>query len=236
MPEDYRFAGHFAELQPFPGTWTNGKLLSVVTHFGILGVACITDAVTEDEVDTCGASSKEKIKGNVGRQDRHRQSLGNRRGGLGLGQGKDQRPAQSNRRSLSLWRHRLLAEGWADDGLGGDCRLDHWCSAEGRGQGCRPHPARRRLSGSKRFCIGDISSHGQVNSAEKVAVPALIPKQKGWDLSAQVDPAEAKRQDMAKDAGTAMDVIQSARIKERQWPVQQDLGTGNDFRWEYKTS
>ena len=53
----------------------------------------------------------------------------------------------------------------------------------------------------------------------------------GFDDLAAV---EAKRQGMTKDAGNAMDMIRAGRIKYRQWPVQQDLETWNDFWSEYK--
>ena len=66
------------------------------------------------------------------------------------------------------------------------------------------------------------------------AYPALIPNRKGWEVLQAENPAEANRQGMTNGPGNVMDVIRSGRIKYRQWPVQQDLETWNDFWSEYK--
>ena len=80
------------------------------------------------------------------------------------------------------------------------------------------------------------SAKGQAKSAQMAAYPALIPNAKGWEVLQTENPDEAKRQGMTKDAGNAMDMIRAGRIKYRQWPVQQDLETWNDFWSEYKGS
>lgn len=78
------------------------------------------------------------------------------------------------------------------------------------------------------------SAKGQAKSAQMAAYPALIPNQKGWDVLQAENPDEAKRQGMTKDPGNAMDMIRTGRVKFRQWPIQQDLETWNDFWSEYK--
>ena len=45
-PNDYALSDYFPEFQNFPGNWQDGKLFSLVTRFGFLGVAYNTDALT----------------------------------------------------------------------------------------------------------------------------------------------------------------------------------------------
>ncbi|MBI1172378.1 extracellular solute-binding protein [bacterium] len=261
-PEDYNFADYFPEFQKFPGNWKDGKLFSVVTRFGFLGVAYNTEALTEKEVDTYAVYWSDKIKGKVGHYDWHLPNLGQ----ISLLNGNASpydidaaawTSVMDKARSLrpqiggffdyggtfsSLKDGQMLAMAGIGDWITGVLQKN--------GAKVASHiPQEGGLQWSECFCIGKgspkadlakkwiqyiTSAKGQVKSAEMAAYPALIPNRKGWDLLGQVDPAEAKRQGMTKDAGNAMDLIRSGRIKFRQWPVQQDLGTWNDFWSDYK--
>lgn len=51
-PDDYALDEYFREFQTFPGNWADGRLFSLVTRFGFLGVVYNTDALTEAEAST----------------------------------------------------------------------------------------------------------------------------------------------------------------------------------------
>ncbi|MBS0565020.1 MAG: spermidine/putrescine ABC transporter substrate-binding protein [Proteobacteria bacterium] len=261
-PKDYHFDDYFPEFQKFPGNWKDGKLFSVVTRFGFLGVSYNTDALTEKEVDTYNVYWDEKIKGKVGHYDWHLPNLGQM--SLLMGNAKPYdideaawKAVQDKTMSLrpnvggffdyggtfaSLKNGQMLAMAGIGDWITGVLQKN--------GAKVASHiPQEGGLQWSECFCIGKgtqkadlakkwiqyiTSAKGQVKSAEMAAYPALIPNQKGWDLLNQVDPAEAKRQGMTKDPGNAIDMIRSGRIKYREWPVQQTLDVWNDFWSEYK--
>ncbi len=263
-PEDYNLTDYFPEFQQFPGNWKDGKLFSVVTRFGFLGVSYNTDALTEAEVDTYGVYWNEKIKGKVGHYDWHLPNLGQ----ISLFNGNAnpydideaawgalQEKTQSLRGQIGgFFDYGGTFSSLKDGQMLAMAGIGDWITGVLQKSGAKvaSHiPQEGGLQWSECFCIGKdstkadlakkwiqyiTSAKGQVKSANMAAYPALIPNQKGWDLLNEVDPAEAKRQGMTKDAGNAIDMIRAGRIKYRQWPVQQDLGTWNDFWSEYKGS
>ena len=75
-PNDYAIDDYFPEFQQFPGNWADGKLFSLVTRFGFLGVAYNTDALTEAEASTYNVFWDPKLTGKVGHFDWHLPNLG----------------------------------------------------------------------------------------------------------------------------------------------------------------
>ena len=75
-PADYALDDYFPEFQQFPGNWQDGKLFSLVTRFGFLGVAYNTDALTEAEAANYNVFWDPKLTGKVGHFDWHLPNLG----------------------------------------------------------------------------------------------------------------------------------------------------------------
>ncbi|HOZ33826.1 MAG TPA: extracellular solute-binding protein, partial [Tabrizicola sp.] len=75
-PADYALDDYFPEFQQFPGNWQDGKLFSLVTRFGFLGVAYNTDALTEAEASNYNVFWDPKLTGKVGHFDWHLPNLG----------------------------------------------------------------------------------------------------------------------------------------------------------------
>lgn len=263
-PKDYNFDDYFPEFQKFPGNWKDDKLYSVMTRFGFLGVSYNTEALSEKDVDSYGVYWSDKIKGKVGHYDWHLPNLGQISLLNGNAKPYDIDAAawaalQDKTRSL-----RANVGGFFDYGstfsslkngqMVAMAGIGDWITGVLQKSGAKvaSHiPQEGGLQWSECFCIGKstpkaelarkwiqyiTSAKGQVKSAEMAAYPALIPNQKGWDLLNQIDPDEAKRQGMTKEKGNVMDMIRAGRIQYRQWPVQQDLGTWNDFWTDYKGS
>ena len=263
-PKDYHFDDYFPEFQQFPGNWKDGKLFSVMTRFGFLGVSYNTDALTEKDVDSYNVFWNDKIKGKVGHYDWHLPNLGQMSLLNGNANPYDIDAAHWQAVQDKTMTLRPNIGGFFDYGgtfaslkngqMVAMAGIGDWITGVLQKNGAKvaSHiPQEGGLQWSECFCIGKgskkadlakkwiqyiTSAKGQVKSAEMAAYPALIPNKKGWDLLNQVDPAEAKRQGMTKDSGNVMDMIRSGRIRYRQWPVQQDLGAWNDFWTKYKSA
>lgn len=261
-PKDYHFDDYFPEFQKFPGNWEGDKLFSVMARFGFLGVAYNTDVLSEKDVDSYAVYWDDKIKGKVGHFDWHLPNLGQISLLNGNANPYDIDAAAWQALQDKTMTLKPNVGGFFDYGgtfsslkngqMVAMAGIGDWITGVLQKNGAKvaSHvPQEGGLQWTECLCIGKnsqkadlakkwiqyiTSAKGQVKSAEMVAYPALIPNQKGWDLLNQVDPAEAKRQGMTKEAGNAMDMIRSGRIHYRQWPVQQDLGTWNDFWSEYK--
>jgi hypothetical protein len=65
-PADYPFADFWPEFQKFEGHWLDGKLYSVITRFGYLGLGYRTDVLSADDVKSYKVLWDGKIKGKVG--------------------------------------------------------------------------------------------------------------------------------------------------------------------------
>lgn len=261
-PKDYHFDDYFPEFQKFPGNWEGDKLFSVMARFGFLGVAYNTDVLSEKDVDSYAVYWDDKIKGKVGHFDWHLPNLGQISLLNGNANPYDIDAAAWQALQDKTMTLKPNVGGFFDYGgtfsslkngqMVAMAGIGDWITGVLQKNGAKvaSHvPQEGGLQWTECLCIGKnsqkadlakkwiqyiTSAKGQVKSAAMVAYPALIPNQKGWDLLNQVDPAEAKRQGMTKEAGNAMDMIRSGRIHYRQWPVQQDLGTWNDFWSEYK--
>ena len=64
------------DFRDFPGHWKDGKLYSLITRYGHLGVSYNKDAVTKEEAMTYNVFWDPKLKGKVGHFDWHLPSLG----------------------------------------------------------------------------------------------------------------------------------------------------------------
>jgi spermidine/putrescine transport system substrate-binding protein len=261
---DYDIDDYYPEFQNFPGNWSDGKLFSLITRFGFLGVAYNTDAVTEAEASSYNVFWDEKLKGKVGHFDWHLPNLGqiSQLNGNANPYDIDAGAWQAVKdKTMSL---RPQIGGFFDYGgtfsslndsqMLAFAGIGDWITGVLEKNGAKVRstiPEEGGLQWSECFSIGKgsakaelakkwiqyiTSAKGQAKSAQMAAYPALIPNQKGWDVLNAENPAEAKRQGMTKDAGNVIDMIRAGRIKNRQWPVQQSLEEWNDFWSEYKGS
>ncbi|WP_095088298.1 extracellular solute-binding protein [Mesorhizobium sophorae] len=263
-PHDYPLDDYFPEFQKFAGHWQDGKLYSVFTRFGFLGVAYNTEAITEKEASTYNVYWANKLKGKVGHFDWHLPNLGQISLLNGNASPYDINPSawsalQEKTKSLrpqiggffdyggtfsSLQNGQMLAMAGIGD----------WITGVLEKSGAKVRsviPEEGGLQWTESFSIGKGSSKadlakkwiqyvtsakGQVKSASMAAYPALIPNRKGWELLAKETPEEAKRQGMLLNESNVMDMIRAGRIKYRQLPVQQSLEDWNDFWSDYKGS
>ena len=61
-PADYPFGDFWPEFQKFEGHWLDGKLYSVITRFGYLGLAYRTDMLSDDDVKSYKISGTPRSK------------------------------------------------------------------------------------------------------------------------------------------------------------------------------
>ncbi|ESW59291.1 MAG: ABC transporter substrate-binding protein [Rhodobacter sp. CACIA14H1] len=261
-PNDYALSDYFPEFQNFPGNWQDGKLFSLVTRFGFLGVAYNTDALTEAEAASYDVFWDPKLTGKVGHFDWHLPNLGQMSLTAGNAAAYDIDEAgweAVKEKTMSL---RSQIGGFFDYGgtfsslndgqMLAFAGIGDWITGVLEKNGAKVRstiPEQGGLQWSECFSIGKgsqkadlakkwiqyiTSAKGQAKSAQMAAYPAIVPNAKGWEVLQAENPAEAKRQGMTKDAGNAMDLIRAGRIQYRQWPIQQDLETWNDFWSEYK--
>jgi len=261
-PKDYAFDDFFPEFQQFPGHWQDGKLVSVLTRFGFLGVAYNTEALTEKEASTYNVFWDEKLKGKVGHFDWHLPNLGQ----ISLLEGNaspydiDESAWEKVQEKIKTLRPQV--GGFFDYGgtfsslqngqMLAMAGIGDWITGTLERSGAKVRsviPEEGGLQFTESFSIGKgsqkadlarkwiqyiTSPKGQVKSANMAAYPCLIPSRKGWELLAKETPEEAKRQGMLLNESNVMDMIRNGRIKYRQLPVQQSLEDWNDFWSEYK--
>lgn len=261
-PNDYDIADYFPEFQNFPGNWKDGQLFSLITRFGFLGVAYNTDALTEAEASSYDVFWDPKLTGKVGHFDWHLPNLGQislLNGNANPYDIDDPAWQAVKEKTMSL---RPQVGGFFDYGgtfsslndgqMLAFCGIGDWITGVLQKNGAKVStaiPEEGGLQWSECFSIGKGSSKadlakkwiqyitsakGQAKSAQMAAYPALIPNQKGWEVLNADNPDEAKRQGMLIGKPNVMDLIRSGRIHYRQWPIQQDLETWNDFWSEYK--
>lgn len=259
---DYAFDEFFPEFQQFPGHWADGKLYSVITRFGFLGVAYNTDALTEAEAASYNAFWNEKLTGKVGHFDWHLPNLGQ----MSLLNG-NANPYDIDEAAWTAVKDKTMSlrpqiGGFFDYGgtfsslndgqMLAFAGIGDWITGVLEKSGAKVRsviPEEGGLQWTESFSIGKgsqkadlakkwiqyiTSAKGQAKSANMAAYPAIVPNQKGWEALNAENPDEAKRQGMVPGQPGAMDLIRSGRIHYRQLPVQQDLETWNDFWSEYK--
>jgi len=263
-PADYNFADYFPEFQQFPGHWQDGKLYSVLTRFGFLGVSYNTDALTEAEAASYDVYWNEKLKSKVGHFDWHLPNLGQMSLASGNATPYDIDAAawqEVQAKTLSL---RSQVGGFFDYGgtfsslengqMLAFAGIGDWITGVLQKNGAKVAtriPDEGGLQWTESFSIGKgstkaelakkwiqyvTSAKGQVKSANMAAYPALIPSQKGWELLNKELPEEAARQGMVLGKSNVMDMIRSGQIHYRQLPIQQGLDEWNDFWSEYKSA
>lgn len=259
---DYAFDEFFPEFQQFPGHWNDGKLFSVITRFGFLGVAYNTDALTEAEAKSYNVFWNEKLTGKVGHFDWHLPNLGQ----MSLLSG-NATPYDIDAATWAAVQEKTLTlrpqvGGFFDYGgtfsslnngqMLAFAGIGDWITGTLEKNGAKVRsviPEQGGLQWTESFSIGKgstktelakkwiqyvTSAKGQAKSANMAAYPALIPNQKGWEVLNAENPQEAKRQNMVIGQPNVMDMIRSGQIKYRQLPIQQDLEAWNDFWSEYK--
>ncbi|WP_193175262.1 polyamine ABC transporter substrate-binding protein [Oricola nitratireducens] len=263
-PEDYHFDDYYPEFQKFPGHWKDGRLYSVITRFGFLGVAYNTDAFTEQEAGTYGLYWDERLAGKLGHFDWHLPNLGQ----ISLYNGNaspydidDVVWEALKEKTMTL---RPQVGGFLDYGgtfsslkngqMLAIAGIGDWITGtlEKNGAPVRSViPKEGGLQWTESFSIGKgsknqemakkwiqyiTSPEGQAKSADMAAYPALIPSKAGWKVLNENNMAEAKRQNMVLGERNVMDMIREGRIQYRQLPVQQSLETWNDFWTDYKAA
>ncbi|MEK1890438.1 MAG: spermidine/putrescine ABC transporter substrate-binding protein [Phyllobacterium sp.] len=261
-PEDYPFDDYFPEFQKFAGHWRDGKLFSVFTRFGFLGVAYNTEALSEKEASTYDVFWSEKIKGKVGHFDWHLPNLGEISLFAGNANPYDLDDAAWEKLKAKTQTLRPQIGGFFDYGgtfsslqngqMLAMAGIGDWITGTLEKNGAKVRsviPQEGGLQWTESFSIGKgttkgdlarkwiqyiTSAKGQVKSANMAAYPALIPNRKGWELLNSELPAEAQRQGMLLKGPNVMDTIRSGRIKYRQLPLQQSIEDWNDFWSEYK--
>ena len=252
----------FPEFQQFPGHWADGKLYSVITRFGFLGVAYNTGAMSEAEAGSYGIFRSEKLKGKVGHFDWYLPNLGQ----MSLLSG-DRKPYDIDGAAWAKVQETAMGirpnvGGFFDYGgtfaslkngqMAAFCGIGDWITGvlEKSGAPVRTTiPEEGGLQWTESFSIGKgsqkqdlarkwvqyiTSPEGQVKSANMAAYPAMIPSKKGWELLAKETPEEAQRQRMELGKPNVMDDIRTGRIQFRQLPVQQSIEEWNDFWTSYK--
>ncbi len=261
---DYAFDDFFPEFQKFPGHWDGDKLYSVITRFGFLGVSYNTDEFSEKEASTYGVFADERATGKLGHFDWHLPNLGQMSLWNGNASPYDIDEAAWAAVQETTMGLRPQVGGFFDYGgtfsslKSGQMTLfagiGDWITGvlEKNGANVRSViPEEGGLQWTESFSIGKgtknyemankwiqyiTSPEGQAKSADMAAYPALIPSEAGWKVLNETNPAEAKRQKMVMGEANVMDMIRDGRIQFRQLPVQQDLGTWNDFWSDYKAS
>ncbi|MCU9848983.1 spermidine/putrescine ABC transporter substrate-binding protein [Defluviimonas sp. WL0024] len=261
-PADYPFDEFFPEFQQFPGHWSDGKLYSVLTRFGFLGVAYNTDALTETEASSYNIFWSEKLTGKLGHFDWHLPNLGQ----MSLLNG-NATPYDIDETAWEAVKEKTMSlrpqvGGYFDYGgtfsslengqMLAFAGIGDWITGVLQKNGAKVAtriPDEGGLQWTESFSIGKgstkadlakkwiqyiTSANGQAKSANMAAYPALIPNQNGWERLNQEVPEEAARQNMVLGQSNVMDLIRDGRIKYRQLPVQQSLEDWNDFWSEYK--
>lgn len=263
-PKDYPFDDLFPEFQQFPGHWADGKLFSVITRFGFLGVSYNTGALSEAEASSYGIFRSEKLRGKVGHFDWYLPNLGQMSLLAGNRKPYDIDGAAWEKVQETALSIRPNVGGFFDYGgtfaslkngqMAAFCGIGDWITGvlEKSGAPVRTIiPEEGGLQWTESFSIGKgsqkqdlarkwiqyiTSPAGQVKSANMAAYPAMIPSQKGWELLAKETPEEARRQRMELGKPNVMDDIRSGRIQFRQLPVQQSIEEWNDFWSSYKSA
>lgn len=263
-PKDYHFEDYFPEFQEFPGHWRGGKLASVMTRFGFLGVAYNSDVISEQEARSYKVFWDPKYQGKIGHFDWHLPNLGQ----ISLLEG-NASPYDIDEAAWEKVQERTMTlrpqvGGFFDYGgtfaslkngqMVAFCGIGDWITGvlEKNGSAARTVvPEEGGLQWTESFSIGKgstkqdlakrwiqyiTSAEGQVRSANMAAYPALIPNRLGWELLAEKTPEEARRQRMLLNESNVMDDIRAGRIKYRMLPVQQDLEDWTDFWSDYKNA
>jgi len=192
LHEDFtKFSGHWDE---------DGKLFSLISRFGHLGVSYNKDAMSEKEASTYEAFWMPKVEGKVGHFDWHLPSLGQ----MSLLEGNanpfdidDDAWEKVQARTMSL---KPQVGGYFD--FGGTLKKDM----------------------ALKYLAYTMSPEGQVKTAQMLGYPGHCVTAAGRALLQKEDEAEAKRSGQVKGhKNEPIGLIDEGRIHYRDIPVQQDL-------------
>lgn len=257
LHEDFtKFAGHWDE---------DGKLFSLISRFGHLGVSYNKDAMTEKEASTYEAFWMPKVKGKVGHFDWHLPSLGQ----MSLLEGNanpfdidDDAWDTVQKRTMSL---KPQVGGYFDFGgtfaglKNGEmlamCGIGDWVTGilerdgapvssvvpeEGGIQWTESYSivkTSEKKDMALKYLAYTMSPEGQVKTAQMLGYPGHCVTGAGRALLQKEDEAEAKRSGQVKGhKNEPIALIDKGRIHYRDIPVQQDLEDWNDFWSEYKNA
>lgn len=263
-PEDYHFDQYFPEFQKFPLHWHENDLYSVMVRFGFLGISYNTDLLSAADAQSYRLFWEDRLKGKVGHFDWHLPNLGQISLLDGNADPYHLDAAAWSKLQETTMSLRPQVAGFFDYGgtfsslktgqVHAMCGIGDWITGVLERNGAPVTtvvPKEGGLQWSESFCIGKgakrpdlarkfiqyISSpEGQARSAQMEAYPAMIPNRKGWERLAEMNRAEAERQNMILDEHNAIDLIREGRIQYRQLPVQQSISDWNGFWQEYKNA
>lgn len=263
-PEDYHFDQYFPEFQEFPLHWHENDLYSVMVRFGFLGISYNTDLLSAADAQSYRLFWEDRLKGKVGHFDWHLPNLGQISLLDGNRDPYNLDAAAWSRLQETTMSLRPQVAGFFDYGgtfsslktgqVHAMCGIGDWITGVLERNGAPVTtvvPEEGGLQWTESFSIGKgakrpdlarkfiqyISSpEGQARSAQMEAYPAMIPNREGWKRLAEMNRAEAERQNMILDEHNAIDLIREGRIQYRQLPVQQSISDWNGFWQEYKNA
>lgn len=266
-PDDYPMDDLLHEdFAKFPGHWSEeGKLYSLISRFGHLGVSYNEDALTEAEASTYEAFWLPKLEGKVGHFDWHLPSLGQ----MSLAEGNASpfdidetawKGVQTRTMSLKPQVGGYFDFGGTFAGLkNGEmlamCGIGDWVTGilerdgapvtsvipeEGGIQWTESYSVvgtSEKKDMALKYLAYTMSPEGQVKTAQMLGYPGHCVTAAGRALLQKEDMAEAERSGQIKGhKNEPIALIEAGRISYRDIPVQQDLEDWNDFWSEYKNA
>ncbi|MEM7189910.1 MAG: extracellular solute-binding protein [Pseudomonadota bacterium] len=254
------------DFRAFSGHWDDsGKLYSLITRFGHLGVSFNKDVLTAEEASTYDVFWSDKVTGKVGHFDWHLPSLGQMSLLVGNASPFDIDEGQWDmvqEKTLSLKPQvggyfdfggtfaglknaEMLAMVGIGDWVTGILERDGApvSSVVPKEGGIQWTESYSIVSTSEKKDIAlkylayTMSPEGQVKSAQMLGYPGHCVTKAGRAMLQEVDPGEAKRSGQIEgDANEPIALINEGRIHYRDIPQQQSLEDWNDFWSEYKNA
>ena len=266
-PDDYPMDDLLHEdFAKFPGHWDeDGKLFSLISRFGHLGVSYNKDTLSEKEASSYESFWMPKLKGKVGHFDWHLPSLGQ----MSLLEGNaspfdidDDAWEKVQARTMTL---KPQVGGYFDFGgtfaglKNGEmlamCGIGDWVTGilerdgapvssvvpeEGGIQWTESYSivkTSEKKDMALKYLAYTMSPEGQVKTAQMLGYPGHCVTGAGRSLLQKEDKSEAKRSGQVKGhKNEPIALIDKGRIHYRDIPVQQDLEDWNDFWSEYKNA
>jgi spermidine/putrescine transport system substrate-binding protein len=263
-PADYPFADFWPEFQKFEGHWLDGKLYSVITRFGYVGLGYRTDVLGADDVKSYKVLWDSKIKGKVGFFDWYLPSMGC----LSLYNGNkppfDVSDAAFGKVKETLFSLKPPSAGF-DPMAAVFSNLTNGTAAVIPGIGdwitlllskngvpvaaTVPSEGGIQWTESLSICASSpkkdlakafiqymASPEGQVRTARLPAYWASIPSKAGWERLNAEFPADAKTLRHTFTARNVMDEYKEGKIFIRKTPVKQSIETWNEAWTEFKSA
>ncbi len=266
-PENYAFDDLLHDdFKAFPGHWSeDGKLYSLITRFGHLGVSYNKDVITAEEAASYDIFWSPKLTGKVGHFDWHLPTLGQM--SLLMGNASpfdidDAAWAAVQEKTLSLKPQvggyfdfggtfsglkngEMLAMFGIGDWVTGILERDgapvsSVVPKEGGIQWTESYSiaaTSEKKEMALKYLDYTMSPEGQVKTAQMLGYPGHCVTKAGRKMLNEVDAAEAQRTGQVDgDVRDPIALINDGRISYRDIPVQQSLEDWNDFWSEYKNA